>query len=489
MSKPVSNGAIPNPNNASQGQMGEEQINSNAGIDSLPGLVLARIFEFAAADQDGFEATAAIRSTSREFRRVNDEVLLPELYYNIMTALRNHPFFQSIPAFQRIINANSDQLKSFQLFKDLSRVIGSHCLLFPEQYLRANQQLEDESLVAVWERIARSINFQNEPIPRDPQAIREWINNPDNNERIQNIVELNLSSMNLQVLPQEIGAFVNLQGLDLQGNCLASLPESFGNLQQLEWLNLERNQLASLPESLGNLGQLRELNLQNNQLASIPESLGKLGLLKQLRLEYNQLASLPESFGNLKQLEHLYLQNNKLASLPDTFGNLKQLVSLDLQNNKLASLSESFGNLGQLRTLHLSNNDLESLPVAIGNLQQLSSFYILNNRLKSLPETFGNLQLLGTLTLANNRLKDLPKSFGNLRSMRILDLSNNRLQGLPETFKNLQHQLEWLSFNGNLCLFMLDNKFSAFTSGMTKRILEKYGACQEYTPRTPLAKL
>ncbi|MBS0654095.1 MAG: leucine-rich repeat domain-containing protein, partial [Verrucomicrobia bacterium] len=210
---------------------------------------------------------------------------------------------------------------------------------------------------------------------------------------------------------------------------------------------------------------------------------------EQLSLENNNLISLPETIGNLSQLKQLSLENNNLISLPETIGNLLRLETLKLGNNKLNSLPETFGNLHQMSMLNLSDNDLESLPAAIGNLQQLSSFYILNNRLKSLPETFGNLQLLGTLALANNRLKDLPKSFGNLRSMRILDLSNNRLQGLPETFRNLQHQLEWLSFNGNLCLFMLDNKFSAFTSGMTKRILEKYGACQEYTPRTPLAKL
>ncbi|MBS0654096.1 MAG: hypothetical protein JSR39_11295, partial [Verrucomicrobia bacterium] len=152
MSKPVSNSGIPAPN-TSQGQSGEGQNDSNAAIDSLPGLVLTRIFEFAAADQEGFEATGALRSTCRQFRQINDELLLPELYSNIKTSLRNHPYFQSQPQFQRIINANSDEMKSLALFKDLSRAMNAPCLLFPEQYLTSYQELEDHSLVTVWDRI------------------------------------------------------------------------------------------------------------------------------------------------------------------------------------------------------------------------------------------------------------------------------------------------------------------------------------------------
>ncbi|MBS0653235.1 MAG: leucine-rich repeat domain-containing protein, partial [Verrucomicrobia bacterium] len=303
MSKPVSNTAIPNPNNAAQGQSGEQQNNSNASIDSLPHLVLARIFEFASRDQEGLETTAAIRSTSQKWKHINDETLLPNLYYHVKTALGNHPFFQTIPAFNAIMTATPEQMKTFALFKDLSSAVNEPCLLFPEQYLTAYQQLEDTSLVTVWGRIAQQINFhEDEPIPSEAQEIRNWINNPENAEKIQAITELDLSYMNLELLPQEMRAFVNLQCLNLSCNYLKSLPESIGDLRQLEWLGLAKNDLKSLPKSIGNLPLLTTLSLQNNHLESLPETIGNLSQIEQLSLENNNLISLPETIGNLSQL-------------------------------------------------------------------------------------------------------------------------------------------------------------------------------------------
>ena len=443
MSKPISNVGIPAPNN-SQGQSGGGQNNSNPGIDSLPSLVLARIFEFAAADQEGFETTGAIRSTSREFRRANDEVLLPELYYNIKTALRNHPLFQSLPEFQRIINANSDQMKSVKLFKDLSSAIHARCLLFPEQYLRSYQEIEDHSLVMVWDRLREQINFhEDEAVPNQPQEIRDWINNPENVQRIQAITELHLDSMNLRLLPREIGAFVNLEELTLSGNHLNFLPETIGNLKNLITLDLENNHLQTLPESFGNLQHLIWLSLSRNQLRS-----------------------LPESFGNLQQLINLNLANNHLESLPMTFGNLQQLKNLGLHANQLESLPDSFGNLPQLTNLNLGNNQL-----------------------KSLPDTFGNLQRLTQLFLNDNQLERLPDTFGSLQRLRELYLTDNQLYCLPETFRNLQ-QLQKLMIFNNLCLFMLDKKLSMpHRRFQSDGALQRYRACHSYAPTTPFGRL
>ncbi|MBS0653600.1 MAG: leucine-rich repeat domain-containing protein, partial [Verrucomicrobia bacterium] len=230
------------------------------------------------------------------------------------------------------------------------------------------------------------------------------------------------------------------------------------------------------------------LYLNNNRLKGLPESFGSLKLLQRLSLNNNQLERLPESFGNLQQLEWLSLTGNQLEGLPNSFGNFQQLTELYLNNNLLKSLPDTFGNLRQLQRLHLENNQMESLPSSFGNFQQLIELYLNNNLLKSLPETFGNLHLLTALYLNNNHLQSLPNTLGNLQRLSGLFLSNNQLYCLPETFRNLQ-QLKILSLFFNSCLFMFDKELSAFTSNYSQRPLEKYRACRDYVPSTPIARL
>jgi Leucine-rich repeat (LRR) protein len=70
--------------------------------------------------------------------------------------------------------------------------------------------------------------------------------------------------------------------LDLSDLGLQSLPESIGRLAQLRNLQLYNNRLTALPESIGQLTELRELNLLNNRLTALPESIGQLIGLRDL---------------------------------------------------------------------------------------------------------------------------------------------------------------------------------------------------------------
>ncbi|MBS0650169.1 MAG: leucine-rich repeat domain-containing protein [Verrucomicrobia bacterium] len=134
--------------------------------------------------------------------------------------------------------------------------------------------------------------FAQEAPPSGHQAIRQWLNNPVNQPRIQQITEFGpagsgLMRLGLRALPPEIGLFTRLTTLNLSFNQLTFLPESFGNLQALSELDLSNNKLASLPESFGNLQALSGLSLSNNKLASLPESFGNLQALSRLSLNVN----------------------------------------------------------------------------------------------------------------------------------------------------------------------------------------------------------
>jgi internalin A len=121
---------------------------------------------------------------------------------------------------------------------------------------------------------------------------------------------LDLDSLGITELPEEIGQLTNLQTLSLRGNELTSLPESIGQLINLQWLDLGNNQLASLPESIAQLTNLQMLDLYDNQLTSLPESIGQLASLEVLHLSINQLTSLPSSLANLANLRDIRLEYN-----------------------------------------------------------------------------------------------------------------------------------------------------------------------------------
>ncbi|MEW6403588.1 MAG: leucine-rich repeat domain-containing protein [Chloroflexota bacterium] len=74
--------------------------------------------------------------------------------------------------------------------------------------------------------------------------------------------ELDLSQLELTILPVEVWECTQITSLDLHGNNLTILPPEIGQLTRLTKLNLSGNQLASLPKEIGLLINLRELILE-----------------------------------------------------------------------------------------------------------------------------------------------------------------------------------------------------------------------------------
>jgi internalin A len=107
--------------------------------------------------------------------------------------------------------------------------------------------------------------------------------------------QLDLSDLNLTVLPESIGNLTQLQTLIIRGNNFTTFPEIIFNLSSLQYLDLSNNRLTSLPESIDRLTQLKSLDLDFNQLTTLPESLRLLNNLNVLNLHGNtKLGILPE---------------------------------------------------------------------------------------------------------------------------------------------------------------------------------------------------
>ncbi len=416
---------------------GKEEEPDQAPIDLLRDDVLSLIFQYAIDDCRDGNTLCAIRGVNRRFYNlldthnlkggwarlqekvknpalrdlINQIVLVDHLVSQAITSAIDPDYAKSI-AIEKTLLLNRIQsigASSFSRFSQLTQNLRKKGAPIPDRHAVIGFELSpyesmqkhlDAALETIWARIQRKINFEGAPIPDNAQAISEWLNNPINAEKITPITELNLSEMDLTVLPPEIGNFSKLTTLSLSKNQFTILPSEIGNLSQLTMLFLSKNQLANLPPEIGNLSQLTKLVLSGNRFTSFPPQISNLSQLTTLDLDNNHLTSLPSQIGSLSQLTVLSLFNNQLRSIPSQIGSLSQLTMLYLSNNHLASIPPQIGNLSQLTTLYLSKNQLTILPPEIGNLTQLTTLYLSENQLASIPPQVGNLSKLRTLYLS-----------------------------------------------------------------------------------------
>lgn len=176
---------------------------------------------------------------------------------------------------------------------------------------------------------------------------------------------LDLSGLELTVLPPEIGQLKGLRALYLFGNQLRTLPPEIGLLKRLTALFLFQNQLRTLPHEIGQLTTLKVLNLSNNQLGSLPSGIIQLRSLTSLLLSSSQITMLPPEIGQLTKLKLLCLFNNHLQTLPPEIGKLTALEELRLSNNQLSALPPEILRLRSMERLFLHGNPGLGIPDSI----------------------------------------------------------------------------------------------------------------------------
>jgi Leucine-rich repeat (LRR) protein len=290
-------------------------------------------------------------------------------------------------------------------------------------------EIDDNAMKAVWGRLHNLFPAVPNvpPVNANVSEIRAFLNDPNNNAALAAPIEnLDLTGLNLIVVPPELERLSGLRLLDLSNNKLVQVPNF--NLPHLTQLFLANNQLAQVP-NFDNLPNLTQLTLKNNQLVEVPNF--SLLNLTCLSLANNRLAQVP-NFNNLPNLTWLSLKNNQLAKLPNF--NLPNLTQLAVENNQLIQVP-NFNLLPALTALGLQNNYLVEVPNF--NLPNLTHLALHNNQLAQLPDF--NLPHLTQLSLSNNQLRQVPNF--NLPHLTHLSLNENPLLELPSIIllPNLTH--------------------------------------------------
>ncbi|QAX85336.1 hypothetical protein C2E19_16395 [Pseudomonas sp. DTU12.3] len=133
-----------------------------------------------------------------------------------------------------------------------------------------------------------------------------------------------------------VGAFQEVQTLDLSDNALHALPFEPGSLARLNRLDLSDNLLTDssrLQLGLEALPALEHLDLRNNPLTGL--NVGGLLRLKALNLRNADMQTWPAGAENLAQLSWVDLRNNKITTLPQTLLDSHALIHSNLTGNPL----------------------------------------------------------------------------------------------------------------------------------------------------------
>ncbi len=126
---------------------------------------------------------------------------------------------------------------------------------------------------------------------------------------------------NAITIPDALGHLKYLKTLLIWIN-LTKLPDTIGNLTELQNFAIsvsndkEKNMIQVLPDSVGNWYNLEEFKLYGLRIRSLPESVGNWKKLKRCYIESTFLTDLPLSAQNWVNLEEILLDRNHMTSIP-----------------------------------------------------------------------------------------------------------------------------------------------------------------------------
>ena len=314
--------------------------------------------------------------------------------------------------------------------------------------------------VAVGTRVRTALDSSQTGLPKEVGA---WVE----------LEELDLKYYGIRKLPEEIGNWIHLEKVRLYLDEWKHLPPETGNWTKLKTIGLDIYYMESLPPEVKHWTKVEEVRLSSEYLKQLPDEIGAWTRLRDFSTTSNWLASLPPVVGNWKNLErcvlHRLLDSLSLPaevgawknlrefylpldgkSLPNTIGNWRNLESLYLIG--VSNLPSSVRQWSTLRdaTITLYDNQ-DDIPEEVFTWTQLEDLSIQNA--SKIPPHIGNLKMLKSLDIrylsgGNNRISELPPEIGNLTTLQSLELPENNIAVLPPEIGKL-NQLYHLDLSKN----------------------------------------
>jgi Leucine-rich repeat (LRR) protein len=299
-------------------------------------------------------------------------------------------------------------------------------------------------------------------------------NNPTN--------QLDLSSLELESLPESLWELTDLQILNIRNNHISSLSPEMANMQHFTTLFADHNAFTEFPMVLTGMSSIIFIDLSYNQIANFPVEIKNLVNIQYLYLDENQITEIPIEITEMPlvatDIQIITLVNNpvwddfpreiKTGSTWDLFVYLNPDIATDpsrqpnYQNARQMILDAVDAGGSHAYRLNFGEFGLTVLPPEIGQLGELLyELDLRGNQLSDLPPELSQLTNLHTLYLSRNAFTEFPEAILELTNLEILDLRENSISSLPDL--SSLSQLEELYLGKNQ-LSSISNEISGLRS-------------------------
>ena len=199
-------------------------------------------------------------------------------------------------------------------------------------------------------------------------------------------LELDLSNLTLETLPDIRVDFSHVGSLKLKKMKLQTSPEGFlTHFRHVRWLDLSDNKLRELPPAIGEMHALTRLFLQSNEISLTADSariLSERTTLRALFLSRNiRLGNIPD-FSQMADLRMLSLAHNNIDTFPSGLLEQPSLGYVDLSHNRITELPDDVIAPSDRRLAHSARlcdvTDITNNPLSDATLARVTQF---SNRL------------------------------------------------------------------------------------------------------------
>jgi Leucine-rich repeat (LRR) protein len=269
-------------------------------------------------------------------------------------------------------------------------------------------------------------------------------------DNLKNLKFLDLSNIQIETIPKEIGELKNLESLNLYENQIFTIPKEFIELKSLRSLNICRNQMKIIPIEICEMKFLESLDISGNQIKTIPKEFSELKNLKSLDISENQIETISNEICGLENLESIRFYGNQIKTIPKEISELKNLKSLNLSGNQIEIFPNEICELKNLESLDISRNQIKTFPKEITELKNLKSLDISENQIETISKEICGLENLESILFYGNQIKTIPKEIGELKNLKSLNLSRNQIEIFPKEFSELKNMKILLIFENQL---------------------------------------
>ncbi len=128
-----------------------------------------------------------------------------------------------------------------------------------------------------------------------------------------NLKKLDLSfNKEIQSIPSDICKLQNLVEINLSSNKITSIPDEIGNMKKLEIFLIKGNKLKEIPVSLYNCTSLQKVDISCNQITIIPANINKLINLANFAAYQNKLETVPVGLSQCPKLSVAWMHTNNI---------------------------------------------------------------------------------------------------------------------------------------------------------------------------------